>query len=180
MILTDPAVLREVSQPATSEEAPGLILRLIAELEASGEAGRPGIGLSAPQIGVKKRVAIIRVPIARNKILSVNLVNPKITHSYQVELFDGEGCLSFPGVSEKTYRFQEIVVENDIEPKRFIATGLFAICIQHEIDHLDGKILPDFSIKKLTDKQKPAATMNLKPVAQIKFDNLADLILNKK
>lgn len=148
MIITDIEKLKIKSEKVDLLESESIILSLERELDNSASLGKAGIGLSAPQIGIYKRVVIIRIPSTGYKKCFVNLVNPVITASYDKALFTGEGCLSFPGMFEKTYRFQEIVVENDIEPYKFIATGLFAVCIQHEIDHLDGIVLPEIAIKK--------------------------------
>lgn len=145
MILTSEKDLRIRCTDASLDEVNEIIQSLESELKASADRGLPGIGLAAPQIGIHKNVAIIRV----TDTLSVNLVNPKIKASYNKQLFNGEGCLSFPGVYEKTMRYQEIHVTNDVEPKSFIASGLFAVVIQHEIDHLRGVLLPDVALKKL-------------------------------
>ena len=60
-------------------------------------------------------------------------------------MFKNEGCLSFPGIYADTHRFQEIVIENNLfTPHSFIATGLTAVVIQHETDHLNEKLLIDW------------------------------------
>ena len=146
MIVTSKEQLREKCDTVSLDEVEDLIKKLEEELSRSSDNGLPGIGLAAPQIGIKKRVAIVRV----NKRNSVNLVNPRIVEKYDKALFEGEGCLSFPGVFESTMRYQEVVVENDVEPRRFVAKGIFAVAVQHECDHLDGLILPDFGLKKKT------------------------------
>lgn len=143
MILTDIEKLKHSCSNVEEHEIDDIILSLEKELEQSALYGNPGIGLAAPQIGIYKNAAIIRF----NKF-KINLINPKITKSIGKFIFDGEGCLSFPGKIEKTYRFKEVHVENYIEPKKFIATGLLAVVISHEIDHLHGILLPDISIKK--------------------------------
>ena len=152
MIVTNETLLRQPCEPVDVSDAHDIISKLEIELEASGKAGSPGLGLAAPQIGILKKVAIIR---AQGK--NVNLVNPVILEKRNPIIFDGEGCLSFPGMVGKTNRYDEIVVKNNIEPKSFIATGLVAIVIQHEIDHLESKILPDFIIqeKVVTKKVRP-------------------------
>lgn len=142
MIITDSSLLKQKCEDISLEEAGTLIKQLEEELENSARLGIPGIGLAAPQIGVYKNVAIIRVGN-----VSLNLVNAKIEKSYDQFVFEGEGCLSFPGRSEKTLRYNEIVVSNAVEPYRFTATGLLAVAIQHEQDHLDGITLNDRIIK---------------------------------
>lgn len=143
MIIKSIDDLRKISEHCDLDHSNEIVKKLDLELVNSAKNGFPGIGLSAPQIGIYKRVAIIRTEKE-----SINLVNPVIEKSYDLEMFSGEGCLSFPNQFENTLRYQEIHVKNDIEPKNFIATGLLAVVIAHEIDHLDGKLLPDFAIKK--------------------------------
>ncbi len=147
MIILDEKILRVSCTDATVDEATLIIEALELELAASALVGRPGIGLAAPQIGIHKNVAIVRVPSKNNEhSYNVNLVNPRIKQGYDLSFFENEGCLSFPGLLVRTRRFQEIhVVDNLVEPYSFIATGLFAVCIQHELDHLKNILLPDLS-----------------------------------
>ena len=142
MILTNEKLPRAVSEDASLEEAPKIIQLLEQELAASGKRGAPGIGLSAPQIGILKRVAIIRIPKTPTSAeCHLNLVNikPEDITGFDKFIFDGEGCLSFPGLQERTWRYQEIYVQNNaVTPHSFILTGLPAVAVQHEQDHLDG------------------------------------------
>lgn len=143
MIITDENILRTPCVDVLPDEIFSLKKSLEEELQQSADAGRPGIGLAAPQIGIFKKMAIIRVP-HNNGIFSIDLVNCRIANGYDPNFFDDEGCLSFPDKYVRTKRFQEIhVVENLIKPYSFIATGLVAVCIQHELDHLCGILLPD-------------------------------------
>jgi peptide deformylase len=137
MIITDIDKLSVLSEDVSPEEALTIIDLLEKELENSAKQGSPGIGLAAPQIGINKKVAIVRV--GDNKI---NLVNSKIVEKIIPFEFDGEGCLSFPGMIKKTKRYKEIVVENEIYPHKFIATDLLAVVIQHEIGHWNNELLP--------------------------------------
>lgn len=145
MILTNQELVKNLG--LTSQEVnPGEILELKNilenELKESEKNGVPGIGLACPQIGIAKKMAIIRIPGIR--FYYADLVNPVIIEKYDLSIFDGEGCLSFPNLYGRTHRYQEIKVENLLGfPKKFIAIGLPAVCIQHEIDHLNGIILPD-------------------------------------
>lgn len=149
MIITDETILRQKCEPVEASEIDSIRLLLEAELAASADRGEPGIGLAAPQIGIFKRMAIVRVPVGKT-ILKVDLVNCKIAHFYDRAIFQDEGCLSFPGRKAQTYRYKEIhVVDNMVKPYSFVATGLFGVCIQHELDHLDGKLLPDFAISSV-------------------------------
>lgn len=103
-----------------------------------------GIGLSAIQINVITRVITIDVSKERNEQLV--LINPIITERKDPIFFD-EGCLSVPGFYEKVERYNHITLEaNDVNGKKFSldASELLAVCIQHEIDHLDGKLFVDY------------------------------------
>jgi peptide deformylase len=145
MILTDQELVKNLgltSQEVASNEISELKEILENELIQSEKNGLPGIGLACPQIGIAKKMAIIRIP--GKNFYYADLINPIISEKYDPAIFNGEGCLSFPNLYGRTYRFQEIKVENYLGfPKKFIATGLPAVCIQHEIDHLNGIILPD-------------------------------------
>ncbi|WP_035058834.1 peptide deformylase [Andreprevotia chitinilytica] len=100
----------------------------------------PGIGLAATQVNVHERLIVVDISETKDKLQI--LVNPEI-----IEM-DGktkseEGCLSVPGIYEEVERAEHIVVKAFDETGkelRIEATGLLAICIQHEIDHLDGKV----------------------------------------
>ena len=119
------------------------VRRLIDDLlETMYEA--PGIGLSAPQVNVAKRVITIDVSKDRNAPLC--LVNPEIrTASGETET--EEGCLSVPGVYELVKRPEKVRVsalDRDGRSREIEAEGLLAVCIQHEIDHLDGRLFVDY------------------------------------
>ena len=106
-----------------------------------------GVGLSAPQINVAQRMVVCDVSGDRNK--PVVLINPVITEASDLQTQE-EGCLSFPGFYEKVKRGQHITVTaQDTTGKEFSLTadGLEAICIQHECDHLDGKLFVDYLSK---------------------------------
>jgi peptide deformylase len=143
MIITDENALRMKCEDVRPDEIDDLRTELESELRASAARGQPGLGLACPQIGIPKRMAIVRLVNG----IHVDLVGCKIEHSYDLHVFEGEGCLSFPGRFENTMRYDEIyVVDNRVEPRRFIATGLLAVVIQHELDHLEGVLLPDVAI----------------------------------
>lgn len=148
-IVTDEKLLRMPCVDVLPEEIDSLRAELESELKKSYELGRPGIGLAAVQIGKNKRMAIVRITTGTGVSCNVDLVNCKIAEGYDKKLFKGEGCLSFPDMEVNTMRYNEIrVVNNAVEPHEFIATGLFAVCIQHELDHLDGILLPDLAVKE--------------------------------
>lgn len=146
MIITNnEEILRAKCEDVTLEEMPELIRALELELENSSRLGRPGIGLAAPQIGIHKNIAIVRV----NSDITFNLVNAKISKGYDQQIFRSEGCLSFPGRVEDTMRYQELYVTNNLVfPYSFIVTGLPAIVVQHELDHVNGILLPDRALPK--------------------------------
>jgi len=98
-----------------------------------------GFGLAAPQIGVSKRIIVVRADSGDRRILV--LVNPKITAKSKEKEELEEGCLSFPGIFLKIKRPKKVEVEGlDINGKeiKFSADGILARVFQHEIDHLDG------------------------------------------
>jgi peptide deformylase len=147
MIITNENDLRVKCEDATLDEASDIILLLEKELENSNKMGTPGVGLAAPQIGIAKKVAIVRV--APNHEFNLNLVNCKIEKCFDLGVFNGEGCLSFPNRVEDTNRYNEIyVVNNLVYPNSFVATGMLAVICQHEIDHLYQKVFIDHIVKK--------------------------------
>ncbi len=104
----------------------------------------PGIGLAATQVDVHRRVIVIDISEDRNQPLV--LINPEILSREGVEEMD-EGCLSVPGIYEKVRRAERIryrAQDLEGEPFEAEADGLLAVCIQHEIDHLDGKLFVDY------------------------------------
>ena len=144
MIVTDEDILRTKCVDVEKNEISELIAKLEDELRLSAERGFPGIGLSAPQIGISSNCAIVRVSTGLS-LIKVNLVNATIKQGYNLVKFKNEGCLSFPDKHFDTMRYDEIhVINNAVKPNKFIATGLLSVCIQHELDHLSGKLLIDW------------------------------------
>ncbi len=104
----------------------------------------PGVGLAATQVNIHKRLIVIDVSEEKDQPLC--FINPVITHKEGVELGQ-EGCLSVPGYYEDVERAETITVtalDKDAKPFELTTDGLLAICIQHEIDHLDGKLFVDY------------------------------------
>lgn len=104
----------------------------------------PGIGLAAIQIGVARRVVVIDLSEERNQLQVY--INPEIV-SREGEQIMEEGCLSVPGIFEPVTRAGFVRVralDRDGRPFELEASGLLATCIQHEIDHLDGKVFVDY------------------------------------
>jgi peptide deformylase len=153
MIITnDEAALRVFCEPVLPEEVGALVETLEKELEYANRLGKSGIGLAAPQIGLAKNIAIIRLPK-----LSINLVNAKLEKGFDPALFKEEGCLSFPGRIEDTIRFQEVYVTNNlVEPQNFVASGFVAVVCQHELDHLNSTLFMDRKIPKVVPVIKSA------------------------
>jgi len=103
-----------------------------------------GIGLAATQVNVHQRVIVLDISEEKNAPLC--LINPQIVDEQGVEESE-EGCLSVPGFFEKVTRAEKIIVQaldRQGEKQAFQADGLLAVCIQHEIDHLDGKLFVDY------------------------------------
>ncbi len=104
----------------------------------------PGIGLAATQVNVHKRVLV--TDVSEDKSSPLALVNPEIVSKDGVEVME-EGCLSVPGYFEEVERAESIVVrylDRDGQSQTLETDGLLAVCIQHEIDHLDGKLFVDY------------------------------------
>jgi peptide deformylase len=104
----------------------------------------PGIGLAATQVDVHKRIVVIDISETRDELRV--FINPQILEA-SGEAECEEGCLSVPGVFEKVRRAQRVKVQAlDADGKPFVleAEGLLAVCIQHEIDHLDGKVFVQY------------------------------------
>ncbi len=121
----------------------GEIRTLIDEL-AETMYQAPGMGLAAPQIDVSKRVFVIDISEARNDLRV--LVNPELLTQKGEQTME-EGCLSVPGVYEEVTRAEKVTVRalgGDGKPFELEADGLLATCVQHEIDHLDGKLFVDY------------------------------------
>jgi len=104
----------------------------------------PGIGLAATQVDVHRRVIVIDISEARDELLV--LINPEIVAAEGVQECE-EGCLSVPGVYEKVTRSEKVKVRalgTDGRPFELDAEGLLAVCIQHEMDHLEGKVFVEY------------------------------------
>ena len=116
-----------------------------------------GIGLSATQVNIHKRILV--VDVSEEKDSPLVLINPKIKVLNKEEKIYSEGCLSVPGFFEEVSRPSEInITALNLEGERFtiMATDLLAVAVQHEMDHLDGKIFVDFlsNLKRQRIKSK--------------------------
>ena len=104
----------------------------------------PGIGLAATQINVHERVIV--VDVSEDQSNPLKLINPELTLTGEKMDYQ-EGCLSVPGFYEQVSRYDKITVKafnEKGEALEFESTELEAICIQHECDHLDGKLFVDY------------------------------------
>jgi peptide deformylase len=133
--------LRTVAKPVT--EFDGNLRQLVSDMfETMYEA--PGIGLAATQVNTHIRLLVLDV--SENRSRPRCLINPEILEAEGEEEMD-EGCLSVPGFYEKVRRAEWIRVRAQDqfgETQEFEAEGLEAVCIQHEMDHLEGKLFVDY------------------------------------
>jgi len=132
--------LKKIAVPVTTID--DTVRRLIADMaETMYEA--PGIGLAATQVDVHKRIVVIDVSEDKSRLLA--LINPRLENC-QGQQEGEEGCLSVPGIYEKVERAERVTVhyqDADGAQRTLVAEGLLAVCIQHEIDHLNGKVFVD-------------------------------------
>lgn len=124
----------------------------------------PGIGLAATQINFHEQILVIDISEEKNQ--PIVLINPEILEKEGDQTFD-EGCLSVPGIYETLHRAEKIRVKalnKEGESFEMNAEGLLAVCIQHEMDHLQGKLFVDYlsqlkkqRIRKKLEKQQKNA-----------------------
>jgi peptide deformylase len=128
---------------APVESVNGEIRRLVEDMAQTMYAA-PGVGLAATQVDVHKQVIVIDISETRDQLLV--LINPTILESRGVSDFE-EGCLSVPGIFEKIGRAEWIRVralDRVGQPFELEASGLLSVCIQHEMDHLQGKVFVEY------------------------------------
>jgi peptide deformylase len=118
----------------------------------------PGIGLAATQVNVHKRLIVIDASETRDQLLV--LVNPELIESDGVQVCE-EGCLSVPGIYDNVERAERVVVRYlDLEgqTQEIAAEGLLAVCLQHEMDHLQGRVFVEHlsALKQMRIKAKLA------------------------
>ena len=116
----------------------------------------PGIGLAATQVDVHRRVIVIDISETRDQLLVV--INPELIAS-EGEQVGEEGCLSVPGIYDKVERAERVVVrylDLDGTVQTIEAEGLLAVCLQHEMDHLQGKVFVEHlsPLKQMRIKNK--------------------------
>ena len=123
----------------------------------------PGVGLAANQVGISQRFTV--VDVSENRDQPLILINPEIIGGENLCDVE-EGCLSVPGHYDKVKRYDIVrfrALDKDGKPLEMEVDGLFAQCIQHEIDHLDGKLFVDYlsrlkreRIRKKLEKERKA------------------------
>ena len=132
----DPRLKKVAAEVSSIDEGVRQLARDMAETMYEA----PGIGLAATQVNVHKRVIVIDISETRDQLLV--LINPRVLSSEGLQVCE-EGCLSVPGIYDKVERAERVSVrylDTDGKSQELSAEGLLAVCIQHEIDHLDGKV----------------------------------------
>jgi peptide deformylase len=135
------ARLHTVAKPVSAVDA--RIGKLIEDMAETMYAA-PGIGLAATQVNVHERVIVIDISETHDQLCV--LINPEIVAQSGREESE-EGCLSVPGIFDKVERAERVTVralDRDGKPFELKADGLLAVCIQHEMDHLIGKVFVDY------------------------------------
>jgi peptide deformylase len=150
--------LRTKAQPV--EQVDAALRKLIDDMFETMYAA-PGIGLAATQVNVHKRVVVM--DLSEDKSEPRVFINPEFESLTEDMDQYQEGCLSVPGFYENVDRPQKVRIkaqDRDGTPYELIAEGLLAVCIQHECDHLNGKLFVDYlsslkrdRIKKKLEKQ---------------------------
>lgn len=122
----------------------------------------PGIGLAATQVNVHKRIIVVDVSEEKNQ--PHTLINP-VLEPYGNKIKGEEGCLSVPEIYDSVERFEHVNVRaQDVagNPVEFTADGMLSICIQHECDHLEGKLFVDY----LSSLKRGRITKKLRELAR--------------
>lgn len=148
LVAGDP-LLRQISKPV--DRIDKKLQRFLKDM-ADTMYAEDGVGLAAPQVGVLKRVVVIDVG---DELGLLELINPVITKR-EGSVVSGEGCLSVPDFEGEVERAESVECEfTDRTGQRMVlnASGLLAVCIQHELDHLDGILFVD-KAQSLSRKEK--------------------------
>ena len=131
------ARLHKVAAPVTVFDA--ALKKIVADMAETMYAA-PGIGLAATQVDIHKQIVVVDVSERHDSL--VVLVNPQIVEATGVSDIE-EGCLSLPGIYELVERAERVKVrayDQNGNPFTLEAQGLLSVCIQHELDHLKGKV----------------------------------------
>ena len=141
--IPDP-VLRKLAAPIERVDAE--VLRLADDMLESMYAA-PGIGLAAPQVGVSRRLIVMDTSGDRDKPKPLVMINPQIMRLGSVTSSHEEGCLSIPDVKvdvERPTSLTVTFVDRSGKAQELAVEGLMATVVQHEIDHLDGRLIIDY------------------------------------
>ncbi len=152
--IPDPVLRTKAASVPLTELATPALRQLVADMVETMDLA-DGIGLAAPQIGLRQRLFIVAT-----KDGAKIFINPKITKHSFLKVTMEEGCLSIPGVFGTVKRPRRVTVQAlDAEGKSFSleAEGLFARVIQHEYDHINGVLFTD-KVIRMTRGEKPAKT----------------------
>ena len=144
--------LRQVAEPipAVSDEVRQLAADMLETMYAA-----PGIGLAAPQIGEMRRIVVMDLSKEGEPADPIVMINPEIKSYSEDTVTTEEGCLSIPEIYYDVERPAEVTVEyTDLDGKRITreAKDRLAICIQHELDHLDGVLYIDYLSRLKRDR----------------------------
>ena len=167
IIIEPDPILREKSLPV--EKVDSDLQKLLNEMLETMYAA-PGIGLAAVQVGILKRLIVIDISKEKEKKNPLFLINPEITFRSEKTSIYEEGCLSLPGhfaEIERPAECQIDFIDYFGKQKSLKAKGLLATCIQHELDHLNGKLFIDYLsklkrervVKKFTKQAKLAGKL---------------------
>lgn len=154
---TNNVILRTKSAPI--KKINRKLLKFIEDMKVAMEREK-GIGLAAPQVGANIRVVICKFNYDTPHELIVPMINPQILHKSKSMVLGEEGCLSLPKEFDSIARHETLTVQYlDIKNKENILqlTGLNARIVQHEVDHIDGKLFIDHLLDKPTLRLKQCA-----------------------
>jgi peptide deformylase len=136
----DPRLYRKAEPVAEVDETVKVLVRDMADTMYAA----PGVGLAATQVNVHRRVVVIDASETRDQLLV--LINPEIVSREGIQYCE-EGCLSVPGIYEAVERAERVTVRAlGLDGQAFTLTAekMLAVCIQHELDHLEGKVFVDY------------------------------------
>jgi peptide deformylase len=166
--------LRQKSEPVKTVDKS---LRALVEDMFATMYAAPGIGLAAIQIGVPQRVVTMDLAKKDDPPEPRVFINPEITWSATEKAIYEEGCLSIPEYYEEVERPDSVKVKYldlDGKPQEIEATGLLATCLQHEIDHTNGKLFIDYISKLKRDMVMKKFKKASKKPAAAKSETLAE------
>jgi peptide deformylase len=157
----DPRLYKKAETVVEVDDSVRALVRDMAETMYAA----PGMGLAATQVDVHKRVVVIDVSETRDQLLA--LINPEIVSREGVQYCE-EGCLSVPGIYEAVERAGQVTVRAlGLDGRAFALTAdkLLAVCIQHEMDHLDGKVFVDYLSRLKQQRIKAKLQKHLRQTA---------------